>query len=273
MINFNERILPKDTLLLSYQNRAFKYGDAIFDTLKCENNKIAFLEEHYFRIMSSMRMLRMQIPMNFTLEYYEQEITKVLEANSLLENARIRVTIFRNDGGLYLPETNTIGFLIEASHLAIKKHESYEMELFKDFPVYSGLLSTIKTTNKMVHVLASIHASEYGYENCFLLNEKKNVVEAMNSNLFVVKNGIVITPPLTEGCLNGIIRKKMIELIRKSEKYNVEEKTISPFDLLKVDEVFLTNSISEIQSVTKYRKKTYQTKITDDLKNMFEAIK
>lgn len=273
MINFNEQILPKETLRLSYQNRAFKYGDAIFDTLKCENNKIAFLEEHYFRIMSSMRMLRMQIPMNFTLEYYEQEITKVLEANSLVENARIRVTIFRNDGGLYLPVTNAISFLIEATSLAIKNQDVYEIELFKDFPVYSGLLSTIKTTNKMVHVLASIYASEYGYENCVLLNEKKNVVEAMNSNLFVVKNDTIITPPLTEGCLNGIIRKKMIELIRKSEKYKVEEKTISPFELLKVDEVFLTNSIREIQSVTKYRKKTYQTNITEDLQSMFEEVK
>jgi branched-chain amino acid aminotransferase len=273
MINFNEQILPKEELSLSYQNRAFKYGDAIFDTLKYENNQIAFLEEHYFRIMSSMRMLRMQIPMNFTLEYYEQEIIKVLEANSLKEKARIRVTVFRNDGGLYLPKTNAISFLMEASFLDLQQHETYEIELFKDFPVYSGLLSTIKTTNKMVHVLASIFASEYGYQNCVLINENKNVVEAMNANLFVIKNGIIITPPLTEGCLNGIIRKKVMELIRKSEKYKVEEKSISPFELLKVDEIFLTNSIIEIQSVTKYRKKNYQTKITEELKGMFEEIK
>ncbi len=273
MINFNEQILPKEELSLSYRNRAFKYGDAVFDTLKCENNKIAFLEEHYFRIMSSMRMLRMQIPMNFTLEYYEQEINKVIEANSLMENARIRVTIYRKDGGFYLPKTNEIDFLIEVSTLVLKKYESCEIELFKDFPIYSGLLSTIKTTNKMVHVLASIFASEYDYQNCILINEKKNVVEAMNSNLFVIKGLSIITPPLTEGCLNGIIRKKIIELLQKSEKYSLEEKAISPFELLKVDEVFLTNSISEIQSVTKYRKKNYRTEITEDVRKMFAAIK
>lgn len=273
MINFNAQILPKENLGLSFQNRAFKYGDAIFDTLKYEQNKIIFLEEHYFRIMSSLRMLRMEIPMNFTLEYYEEQILKVIEVNSLKDRARIRVTIFRNDGGLYLPETNTISFLIEASPLVLKAHESYEIELFKDFPVFSGILSTIKTTNKMVHVLASIFASEYDYQNCILINEKKNVVEAMNSNLFVIKGGVIVTPPLTEGCLNGIVRKKMIELVQRSEKYSIEEKAISPFELLKVDEVFLTNSISEIQSVTKYRKKNYGTNITQELIKLFEAAK
>lgn len=273
MINFDAQILPKNELSLTHQNRAFKYGDAIFDSLKFKNSKIDFIEDHYFRLMSSMRMLRMQIPMNFTLDYYENQILNVLEANNIKSSARIRVTIFRKDGGLYIPENNAISFLIEAETLVLKDYLSYEIELFKDFPIYSGMLSTIKTTNKITNVLAGIFASEYGYQNCVLINEKKYIVEAINSNIFLIKNGKIFTPSLAEGCLNGIIRKKLIEVIRKNGKFSVEEKAISPFELLQVDEVFLTNSITEIQSVTKYRKKTFQSDVTKELVKMFEESK
>lgn len=273
MINFDEQILPKNSLRLSSQNRGFKYGDSIFDTLKFEKDKIYFIEDHYFRLMSSMRMLRMEIPMNFTLDYYENQILKVINSNNFKGNVRIRVTIFRKDGGLYLPKNNGISFLIEAETLILKNYESYEIELFKDFPIYSGLLSTIKTNNKIVNVVASIFASEYGYQNCVLLNEKKNIVEAMNSNIFLIKDGMITTPSLSEGCLNGIIRKKIIELIQKIGTYTIEERIVSPFELLKSDEVFLTNSISEIQSVTKYRKKTYAIEITQKLSKAFAESK
>lgn len=273
MINFDAQILPKKELNLTHQNRAFKYGDAIFDSLKFKNSRIDFIEDHYFRLMSSMRMLRMQIPMNFTLDYYENQILNVLEANNIKGTARIRVTIFRKDGGLYMPENNSISFLIEVESLFLKDYPSYEIELFKDFPIYSGLLSTIKTTNKITNVLAGIFASEYGYQNCVLINEKKNIVEAINSNIFLIKNEKIFTPSLAEGCLNGIIRKKLIEVILKDGKFLVVEKSISPFELLQADEVFLTNSITEIQSVTNYRKKIYDSDITKELVKMFEESK
>ena len=272
MINHNGSLKPRNDFKLSPDNRAFKYGDGIFDTLKFEDDTICFLEDHYFRLMSSMRMLRMRIPMNFTLDYYENQIRITLEANDLKNTARIRVNVFRQDGGLYAPLTNEINFLIETNSLPAATASSIEIELFKDFPIASGLLSTIKTNNRVVNVLGSIYASENDYQNCILINEKKELVEALNANVFLIRGNEILTPSLETGCINGIIRKKVIELLKKQEKFKLLEHSISPFDLLKVDEVFLTNSIQEIQSVNRYRKKKYTTEKTKEVEALFDTL-
>jgi branched-chain amino acid aminotransferase len=272
MLNFNGEFIPKSELNINFQNRAFKYGDAVFDTLKYEKN-LYFIEEHYFRLMSSMRMLRMKIPMNFTLQFYKDEIIKTIKKNHLVGSVRIRVNIFRKEGGLYTPATNKINYLIEVEKLNNLSKENYEIELYKDFPVLSGLLSTIKTNNKIVNVLSSIFAEENNYDNCILINEKKNVVEVNNANIFLIFGNEIITPPLTEGCINGIVRMKIIEFFKDSDEFVLIEKTVSPFELLKADEIFLTNSIFEIQSVTKYRKKSFNTEKTQKVKAIFKSKK
>lgn len=271
MINQNGSLRSKEDFNLSLDNRAFKYGDGIFDTLKFKDGGLHFLEDHYFRLMSSMRMLRMRIPMDFTLDYYEKQIRLTLEANDLNQEGRVRVNVFRKDGGLYTPLSNEINFIIEATTLPTYPDELVEIELYKDFPVASGLLSTIKTNNRMVNILGSIYAKENEYQNCILINEKKELVEALNANVFLVNGNEIITPSLDSGCINGIIRKKMIELLKKDQNFTVKELSISPFDLLKVDEVFLTNSINDIQSVDRYRKKKYAKEKTQEIKTLFDA--
>jgi len=272
MINQNGSLTSEEDFTLSPDNRAFKYGDGIFDTLKFQDGEICFLEDHYFRLMSSMRMLRMRIPMDFTLDYYQEQIRTTLEANNLDHEGRIRVNVFRKDGGLYTPPSNEINFMIQVSVLPKFNKQLVEIELFKDFPIASGLLSTIKTNNKIVNVLGSIFAKENDYQNCILINEKKEVVEALNSNIFLIKGKEVLTPSLESGCLNGIIRKRLIQMLKKHENFEVHELSISPFDLLKADEVFLTNSIREIQSVDKYRKKKYGNDKTREIKQLFDAV-
>ena len=269
MININGKITSEKDVNIGYQNRAFKYGDGIFDTLKYSNKKILFIEEHYFRLMSSMRMLRMHIPMDFTLKYYEDEIVKTIPSNSKNEEIRIRVSVYRKDGGLYNPKNNAVNFIMEATINNALPMKFYEIELYKDFPIYSGLLSTIKTNNRMVNVLASLFASENKYQNCILINENKNIVEATNANIFLIKGNVISTPSLEEGCINGIIRKKIIELLQKETTFEVVETALSPFDLLKAEEIFLTNSIVEIQSVHKYRKRELATKKTEQVREMF----
>jgi len=210
--------------------------------------------------------------MDFTLDYYQEQIRTTLEANNLDHEGRIRVNVFRKDGGLYTPPSNKINFMIQVSVLPKFNKKLVEIELFKDFPIASGLLSTIKTNNKMVNVLGSIFAKENDYQNCILINEKKEVVEALNSNIFLIKGKEVLTPSLESGCLNGIIRKRLIQMLKKHEDFEVHELSISPFDLLKADEVFLTNSIREIQSVDKYRKKKYGNDKTREIKQLFDAV-
>lgn len=268
MINYNGEMLSSDTNL-SNSNRGFLYGDGVFETLKIVNNKILFLEDHYFRLMASMRIVRMQIPNNFTLEYIEEQILNTAKANNWANSSRVRFTVFRNDGGFYLPKTRTVSFLIQASLLNEVQYSfsdaNYEVDLYKDFFITKQLLSTIKTNNKMINVTGSIFADENDLQNCLLLNNEKNVVEALNGNVFMLLDNKLITPSIDEGCLNGIMRKQILQLAKKIETIEVIEGTISPFDLQKADELFITNVIIGIQPITKYRKKEYKTDLSKQL--------
>ncbi|MDI5951230.1 aminotransferase class IV [Flavobacterium yafengii] len=268
MINFNGTIVSEDANILT-QNRAFLYGDAVFETVKILNNKILFLEDHYFRLMSSMRVVRMEIPMNFTMEYLEEQILSLVAKNQMVNSSRARITVYRNEGGYYLPQNNTVSFLIHAIALentfySIEKKQ-YEVDLYKDFYITKQLLSSIKTTNKIINVTGSIFANENGLDNCLLLNDSKNVVEALQGNIFMLLGNKLITPPVSEGCLNGVMRKQILSLAKRIENLEVVEEVISPFDLQKADELFITNVIKGIQPITQYRKKVFTTAISVQL--------
>ena len=270
MVNFNGKLFSKDTDILNYDNRGLKYGDALFETVRCVNGTIFFWEDHYFRLMSSMRILRMEIPMEFTLEFLEEQILKTVGENGLDTNsARVRLTVFRNGGGLYGPKTNEVSYIIETSELKspfyLIKEEHYEVELFKDYFVNKDMLSNLKTSNKILNVVASVYAKENGYENCILINNNKQVVEVINGNLFLVKDNVIKTPPLREGSLDGIIRKKLLEIIKATQDFELLEESISPFELQKADELFLTNSIDGIRPISKYRKKEYTNSVSKSL--------
>lgn len=212
----------------------------------------------------------MEIPTSFSPEFLEAQIQELLKNNSL-DNAaaRVRFTTYRREGGYYAPATREIDYLIEAvkldSPFYLLNTDPYEIELFKDHYVNSGLLSTIKTNNRAINVLGSIFAQENQYSNCLLLNENKMVVEALNGNVFLVKDKIIKTPPLIDGALNGIVRKQLIAMIKLIDGLQIEESSILPFDLQKADELFITNVIAGIQPVTKYRKKDFNSEIAGGL--------
>ncbi|PTX62161.1 branched-chain amino acid aminotransferase [Kordia periserrulae] len=267
MVNFNGNI-SAETTLLNVENRGIKYGDALFETLRVVADKILFWEDHYFRLMESMRILRMEIPMNFTMEFLEEEILKLLKAKEL-KNARVRFTVYRGDGGLYLPTSNDVAYIITANELAspfyLLSEDAYEVDLYKDFYINKGLLSTLKTNNKITNVLGSIYAKENDLDNCLLVNEDKNVIEALNGNIFLVKGNTIKTPPITDGCLKGILRKQLVEILEKTSDYELKEESISPFEIQKSDEFFITNVIQGIVPITKYRKKQFGNTVAKDL--------
>lgn len=275
MVNYNGKLADKDAYYLNSRNRGFLYGDALFETLRVVNGKIIFWEEHYLRLMSSMRILRMEIPMNFTMEYLEEEILRLFTEEDTNKTARIRITVFRNDGGYYKPQSNDVSYLISAENLEdafyILNEGSYEVELFKDFTISKNMLSNLKTTNRILNVVGSIYANENGYDNCLLLNDTKSVVEALNGNIFLVKDKVLKTPPLEDGCLRGIIRKKILDILNKIDGYECVEKSISPFELQQADEIFITNSIQGIRPISKYRKKTYDTAMAKDILGKLNA--
>ena len=251
MVNINGNLLEEDKALLHTHNRGYNYGDALFETIRVNSGDILFWEDHYFRLMSSMRILRMQIPMRFTPEFLQQEIIELVAKNGLSNSsARVKLMVHRVSGGLYTPLSNEIEYVISVSHLQSSFYtiteQKYEVTLFKDHYVAADLLSTLKTNNRLINILGGIFAKENGFD--------------LNGNLFLVKGSTIKTPPLTDGCLKGIVRTQLLRVLDKLPEYQLEEASISPFELQKADELFVTNVITGILPITKFRKKSYEFK-------------
>ncbi len=269
MINLNGKLTESQSNF-NIENRGYKYGDALFETCKVVHGKILFWEDHYFRLMASMRIMRMEIPMNFTMEFLESEILKTVNVIGLAKaSARIRLSVDRGDGGKYLPLKSDVFYAIVAEKIEndfyTLPNTSYTVDLYKDFFVAPGLLSSLKTNNKAINVIGSIFAEENNFDNCLLMSTEKKILECLNGNIFLVNGETIKTPPISDGCLKGIMRKQIIEVIANSGDYMVEESSISPFELQKADELFMTNVIVGIQPILKYRKKNFETKISEDL--------
>lgn len=274
MINYNGTLILESGLRVE-QNRAFLYGDSIYDTVKTLNGKVLFCEDHYFRLMASLRIARMDVAMNFTLDYMESEIIKLTDTLENTASCRARISFYRKPGGRYLPTTRETEFIITAEPLTETLYSinnaPYEVELYKDFTVTKQLLSTVKTNNRIINTMASIFADENAYNNCLLINDEKNVIEAIQGNIFMLSAGVLVTPPISDGCLNGVMRKQIIELAKKIDGIEVIEKSISPFDLQKADELFITNVVMGIQPITKYRKKEYGSALSQELVKRLNA--
>ena len=269
MINYNGN-LTRESYLISNDNRSFLYGDGVFETIRIKEEKILFLEDHYFRLMASLRMLRMQIPMYFTLEYFEEQLLKTVQANSGCN--RLRVVCYRKEGGLYTPENNGVEFTIQASERNSLVKSDFEVCLYKDFYENASFLNSLKSTNKQIQVLASIFARENEYDASLILNSNKSVICSSIGNIFIVKDTAVITPPLEAGAINGIIRKQLKVIVDNDEELTWEEREFNPFELQKADEVFTTNVGVFIQSITKYKKKNYNVEVSSRLNESLNQL-
>ena len=261
LVSYNGEIIEDYELEMHADNRAFKFGDSVFETMKYSNGKINLWEDHYFRLMSAMRIVRMEIPMNFSPEFIEAKIEELIQAkHSEKQTNRIRLSIVRQDGGLYTPTSNDIDYLIETTVIEDVEYElndtGLKMDVFKDHFKPKGLLSNIKSTNCLIYTVAGIFARENELDDVILINEDKHVVESVSSNMFLIKGDKLITPTIESGCLRGVIRKNILKIASKAG-LEVEERDFSPFEIQRADEMFLTNAIKGIQWVASFKKKSF----------------
>lgn len=248
---------------VAFNNRAFRYGDSLFETIRLCNNKVMFLKEHVNRLKIGMTVLRMNLPAELNTENLHEFIIQLLKHNSHAPNARIRLTVFRNEGGYYTPITNDISFLIESEEVEgayTLNQKGYWVDLYGDIKKPINKLSNIKTGNALMYVMAGISKLSMKLDECFIINETGAICESISSNIFVVKNGTIYTPPLTEGCVAGVMRKQIMHLASEN-KILTFESPLSSYTILNADEVFLTNSVGGVKWVGQYREKFYTNKM------------
>lgn len=261
---FNGHFISIYEPAISFTNRAFRYGDALFESIRVSNGEIMFLPDHIARIKLGMTVLRMNVPAEFKTENIKEMIQVLLLKNNLKQDARVRLTVLRNEGGYYAPETNDISFLIETETLLHKGYELNQKGLWVD--IYAEIrkqinkLSTIKSTNALYYVMAGLAKQSMNLDECFLVNEHGHICEAISSNVFVVKNGSLFTAPLSEGCVAGVMRKQILN-IAHHHKILCFENPITVNTLMNGDEIFLTNSIKGVQWVGQFKQKYYTNKM------------
>ncbi len=265
--NLNGQLYSPDTKVFGTTNRAYRYGDGLFETMRLIDGNLMYFKYHMERLFKGMNTLKLNYHKAFDNEFIASEIFSLARANKIYKNARIRFSVFREDGGWYTPEKNTFQYLIEIQGL---EEASYAAEKGLIVDVYSELrkdytsISALKTINALPYVLAGVYRKENQLDECILLNRENNIVESISSNIFLIKENKIYTPAITEGCIDGVMRKVVIDIIKKKKLQILETKL--PVALLEhSDEIFLTNTVKGIQSVVGIGNKRYFSRLSKEL--------
>lgn len=252
-INHNG-ILSDGEHCISISNRAFQYGDALFETIKWRNGKALFIDDHMGRLMQSMNLLQMELPDFFSTSFFTTQIEQLTQLNNCSESARIRLQVFREGDGFYHPKSNKVSFVISATPLENIYYNLNEKPLnigvYIDNKKVKSKLSSIKSSNALLYILAALYADKNKFDDCLLLNENGNVTEAISSSVFILNGDQLITPPLKDGGVDGIMRKQLIKYAT-AFKYSFSEKSLTVAEVLNAEEIILTNTIQGIRTVKK----------------------
>ena len=258
-INLNGKIQPGDQPALLVSNRGYRYGDGLFETIRVVDEKIHLHQYHFERLFSGLELLQFEIPKLFTTEKLTEEILNLCKKNKCEHLARARLSVFRGNGGLY-DNDKTLQYAIECWPLNDTYDKLNENGLVID--IYQGAkkscdaFSNLKSANFLPYNMAALYAKENKLNDCLVLNSKGNIADSTIANFFIIKNGVVFTPSLSEGCISGVMRRFLIEKLHSTD-YELREEALTIKNLEEADEVFLTNAVKGIRWVKQYRDKFY----------------
>lgn len=270
-IIFNGKVIPADEPALVVANKSYRYGDGLFETMKIFRGAILFEKLHFDRLEKGVAAVKIKLPVLLRREKLADEIKTICKKNKCEELARVRLSVFRGNGGLY-DENNDAGYVIECWPLEQTMNELNENGLvtgiFPDGRKSQDNFANLKSSSFLVYSMAAQYARENKLNDCFVLNTKGNIADSTIANVFIIKNGGIVTPALSEGCVAGVMRHYLIQSLL-SNGWLVEEKVVSPDDLLQADELFLTNAIRGIRWVRVFGESTYGCEKTVEIYKQF----
>jgi branched-chain amino acid aminotransferase len=259
-LNLNGTFIEEKTPVIRADNRAFRYGDGLFETMKVVVGAIRLRDLHFERLFKGMETLQIMLQGFINADMFEEQIMKTILKNRISGPARVRLTIYRGDGGLYDFNNTSAGYVIQVwslSSSSMTMNESgLKLGLYEGGRKAMDGLANIKSNNYLLYAMAAIHARKYQHNDCIILNTSDRVCDSTIANVFYVKDGSIFTPPLSDGCIAGVMRHHLVSLL-PSEGYNVAEKQTSVDDLIAADEIFLTNAVSGLRWVGEFKGKTY----------------
>jgi branched-chain amino acid aminotransferase len=270
-ICFNGKIVSGDKPVLMASNRGYRYGDGLFETMKVLKGNIVLEQFHFERLFSGLSLLKFEIPKLFKAEKLQQEIIQLCRKNECEKLARVRLSVFRGNGGLY-DEEKTLQYIIECwplnESVTILNENGLVIDVYPDAEKSCDKFSNIKSANFLPYSMAAQYAKKNKLNDCLVLNNSGGIADSTIANLFIIKNGIILTPGLEEGCVNGVMRRYLIEKLQASG-YELREEPLTVSDLRAADEIFLTNAINGIRWVQQFRDTMYSNNHAARIYNQF----
>jgi branched-chain amino acid aminotransferase len=234
-------------------NRAFVYGDLLFETIRMQDGVLQNVALHTKRLELGAKVLGFDLPSNWDENYLHELVFAAVKG----KDARIRLVVSRQGNGFYLPNNNDVRFYVEYWTLMAPRIIIDRIDVFEEQYKSCSSLSNLKSGNALVYVLASQYAAHNNLDDVLILNQHGRIAEATSSNVFWIKNGIIYTPPLTEGPVAGIMREVVIKQATE-QGLMVQEKELTIEELLLTDECFLTNALNGITLVNQFRDKKFE---------------
>ena len=256
---YNGKFFKEGTSVITPDNHSFRYGDGLFETIKMVKGKLLLREYHFERLFNGMHILAFHVPAAFTPNFLEKEIISLAEKNMHDNTIRIRVMVFRGNGGLAEPENDLPNYIIQTWNLPDStglNTNGFIIDVYPDVKKSCDKLANLKTNNFLPYSLAAMYAKKNKFDDCILLNNLDRICDTSVANIFIIKDKKIFTPPLTEGCIAGVMRRWIVEKI-KIEDNVIIEKPLSIEDIKQADEVFLTNSIYPVRWVKQFQNVQY----------------
>lgn len=264
-INFNGNVVPEDQEIFSIENRGFRYGDGLFETMLYKDGDIRFLNFHVERLQKGMELIHLDDANLFDEFFIRSRSEELIRKNNMLgQQVRIRLIVFRSGGGLYSPISNKPGFVLQVQRLEPNlrdKKVGLIVGLYNEFKKPYSDLSKIKSLNAQIYVLAGIYKKKMAFDDVLILNQEGYLCESLTSNIFVYYEKVLYTPALSEGCIEGVMRRVVMDMAQ-AEGIEVVEAQISPEIMKRADEIFCTNAVQGVQWVMGYKQKRYFNKIS-----------
>ena len=264
-INFNGEIVSEDSRLLTVDNRGFRYGDGLFETMLYQGGEIRFLHLHVERLQRSMLKIQLEQASMFDAYFIKKITDELIRKNNMVgQRVRVRLAVYRDGAGIYSPVSNKPAFILQVQKMEVQvrdKKVGLIVDLFTEVKKPYSDLSELKTNNALVYVLAGNYKKKFDYDDVFLLNQEGFLCEALTSNIFVYYDKVLYTPALNQGCIDGVMRRVVMDMA-EDEGIPVVEAQISPEIMKKADELFCTNAVQGIQWVMGYKQKRYFNKIS-----------
>lgn len=273
-INFNGEIVPADARLMTIGNRAFRYGDGLFESMRMMKGQLKFADLHADRLQRGMKALKIDGYSQMDAWFLKEKADDLARRNKA-KHGRFRLTVYRDSEGLYAPTQNKMGWCLEIQPIDEPRYflntKGLIVDVFSELPKPCNYLSNIKTCNAMIYVMAGLFKTQNKLDEVFLLNQNGFLCEASSSNLFILYQNQLYTPALSEGCVEGVMRQVIIKLARQNN-LPVTEAQINPEILYEADEVFLTNAGRGIQSVMGFGVRRYFNEVSKLLADQLNKL-